>query len=1569
VLVMNRGGLPLNGGSNGQFGSSGQTVTVNDGATLRLANNWVTGGGQQHELVANGGTIDFNGADNYQSKITLTGGHVTTSGGTHPWRFGNFGNALVTVNASDDESTIQGTLCFVKYGSGGTATFDVADGNAANDLVLSAVVYDHPGNYGGMKLVKTGAGTMVVTGNNTYVGGTMISQGTLQLGAGGTTGSILGTVTLGDANTGANDVAFLVNRSDTNTQNNNLVVSSLGTGTATIGSSSTAGGPFGTIFTGTMTLNRPTTMQGTDPDRTSFTNLISGNVGTLTVNGGARTTWEAGNTFVGNVDIQGAGTVLQIGGGGGAQQIPNASNVNIGTGARLHLVYDDETVNGLTGTGTVAFYPGGGLGATTLTIGAGNADATFDGLIENGSGTALRLVKIGSGTQTLTNAANSFTGGLFINGGTLSTTDLSPGNEPSGIGGWLGTSAYFGLDGGTLQYTGGTVGDVNRAFTLNAGGGTIDIANAATTVTWTDAAFAGPITGPGSLTKTGPGTLVLAGALAHTGGTTVDEGILRLSANVGFPGTGSTGQFTAPHTITVNDGATLEISGNWGTGDGQQHELVANGGTIAFAGADNYQSKITLTGGHVTTSGGTRPWRTGNYGPALITVNPSATASTIDGTLCFVGTGGGPTTTFNVADGAAADDLIVSALIYDHPGFERQMRVVKNGAGKMVLSANNTFAGGVTINDGILSVTSLAPGNDPSALGAAYGNAPMLVFDGGTLEYTGGTVGGINRAFTLNAGGGTIDITGAATTVTWTDAAGAGPITGPGMLTKAGPGTLVLAGNNNYSGGTTVSQGTLYVQNNNGLGSGTVTLGDANTGTDEVRVSMLGSTSWPGGPSHHLDNDIIVSNLAGGRAVIAGLGGTYASVYRGTVTLQNKDVVFLHDRTTDRTAIEGKITGTGNVTIEGGGRVNFADAGSDFVGDVTIVPGATLQTVLNDNIPDTADVTVNGRLGLYRTNDAIDALHGNGLVNTWSGGGAVRLTVGADNGSGIFSGSIQNGGGTLSLVKTGAGTQTLSGNGGAYVFGGATVDDGVLELKDNGSGGGNGFRTAVVNNATVWLTASSGQTSDLRADISGTGSVVKKDTGTVRIGTFSGLPSLTYTGDTIVEAGTLDLQGQAAGPGFDTTGDLVINPGASFLFSGLAAQQAGNAARFGALRGSGNLGVGWGTHFVEFGNGDKSGEFSGAISGALTVTKTGTGTQTFSGNGGAYVFTGVNVDDGVLELKDNGNGGGNGFRTSVVNNADLWLTSTGPASDFRASISGTGTITKKGPGMVRLGPWGGVAQVTGSGDVIIESGTLQSAGRSDYRMFDTTGDLVINPGATFDYSALNDFSPATASRFGALSGSGDITVGWGTHYIQFGNGDKSGEFSGTISGDLSVSKIGTGTQTLIGNNTYTGTTTVDNGTLLVDGSVGGSVIVNPDGIVSAGQTVGQFVVGGTYDQTGTMLVEINGYSQGTDPGYDYVDVSGAANVGGFVDIDLLDGFLPSSGTTFDVLTATSVIDNGIQLTWDDSLLLPAQHWTYSIPGGDTLQLQLAVPEPSTLVLAALGLLGLGLARRRRRRTG
>ena len=99
----------------------------------------------------------------------------------------------------------------------------------------------------------------------------------------------------------------------------------------------------------------------------------------------------------------------------------------------------------------------------------------------------------------------------------------------------------------------------------------------------------------------------------------------------------------------------------------------------------------------------------------------------------------------------------------------------------------------------MVSSVALAGQNSPLGAGAS------LIFNGGALEYTGSdATPATNRAVTLNSGGGTFQVDNVATNLTIE-----GVVSGPGSLTKAGPGTLSLSGNNTYTGGTTLIGGIL----------------------------------------------------------------------------------------------------------------------------------------------------------------------------------------------------------------------------------------------------------------------------------------------------------------------------------------------------------------------------------------------------------------------------------------------------------------------------------------------------------------------------------------------------------------------------------------------------------------------------------------------------------------------------------------------------------------------------------------------------------------------------------------
>ena len=142
--------------------------------------------------------------------------------------------------------------------------------------------------------------------------------------------------------------------------------------------------------------------------------------------------------------------------------------------------------------------------------------------------------------------------------------------------------------------------------------------------------------------------------------------------------------------------------------------------------------------------------------------------------------------------------LAVSAVIWDDgespsPGF------VKTGAGTLTLSGANSFSGPITINQGVISVSTVADKGQVCNLGRGD-----LTLNGGTLLYT-GTAANVStsRGFALGAGGGTVDVQNAATSLTFT-----GAVTGgQAGLTKTGSGRLVLTGVSTYTGLTTVIAG------------------------------------------------------------------------------------------------------------------------------------------------------------------------------------------------------------------------------------------------------------------------------------------------------------------------------------------------------------------------------------------------------------------------------------------------------------------------------------------------------------------------------------------------------------------------------------------------------------------------------------------------------------------------------------------------------------------------------------------------------------------------------------------
>ena len=616
--------------------------------------------------------------------------------------------------------------------------------------------------------------SVILTGANTYAGGTTIEAGTLQLGDGGTTGSI-GTDVIDNGTLAfdrSDDVTFEGNISGTGS------VNQIGPGSLTLTSDNTySGGTLlaaGTIIAGTsgalgsgaltVAANPGGTTLDNTADATVLANAIvlnpSANLtvagsnpltlagtisgaGALTKNGASPLILTADNTYSGGTTI--ASGVLQLGAGGATggivgdvvdngELVFDRSNEMVFPGAISGAGAVSQIGSGGTILTADSSYTGGttiasgflqlGLGGTTGSIVGDVADngtlvfnrsdtMTFAGVI-SGSGA---VAQAGSGTTILT-GASTYLGGTTIAAGTLQ----------------LG-------DGGT---TGGIIGDV-----LNFGALAFDRSDAVT--------FDGTISGTGSVHQIGSGSTTLTAANTYSGVTILSDGAL-IAGNNSALGTGAL--IVAPDlfgTTTLDNTAAATSLAN-----PIRIDLLSN----LIVGGSN---PLTLSG---EISGGGRLTKDGPSTLILTAADNFTGGTTINSGTLQLGDGG--TTggiVGDVADGGTLafdrSDTVTFAGLISGAGAVAQI-----GSGTTILTADNTYTGGTTIAAGTLQL-----GNGGTT-GAILGN----VLDNGALAF--------DRSNTL---------------------AFPGVISGSGSVSQIGSGTTILTADSPYTGGTTVSRGALAV--------------------------------------------------------------------------------------------------------------------------------------------------------------------------------------------------------------------------------------------------------------------------------------------------------------------------------------------------------------------------------------------------------------------------------------------------------------------------------------------------------------------------------------------------------------------------------------------------------------------------------------------------------------------------------------------------------------------------------------------------------------------------------------
>ena len=532
-------------------------------------------------------------------------------------------------------NTTSGTISGNGAVSGtGITTFNVGSGTGTYSGIISNTT-----------LVKSGGGTLILSGANIYTGETTINGGTLALSSTGTLGNTLslltingGTLDLQNALTVGSLSMTGSSPSITNTTgSSSLTVSGTGTlsgsittsgiqtytGAVTLGSNTTLNAGSGNINFGS-TVNGGYSLSTTTTGNTSFagalggTNLLTGvTVSTAQLSAGALALGSSGglsitNSGTGTVSgvISGTGVTLAKAGTGmltlsGANTYTGGTTVSAGTltlGNTTALgsgtLTDNSAVNvasgvtaitaqGLAGSGTFSL---SNLATTqlavSLTVGANDSPTVYSGIM-SGLGS---LTKTGTGTLTLS-GTNTYSGSTTISAGTLSVATIGNGGEGGNLGQALSDAANLVLDGGTLQYT-GTTATTNRAFTLAAAKtSSIDVSNAATNLTLSGSSASTS----GALTKLGPGRLTLSGTNTYSGGTILNAGTLALGLSGAI---GSTGTITfSGGTLQFSTSNTTDYSSRFSTAINQAYKLDSNGQDVTLARA------LMSSGGTLTKDG------------------------------------------------------------------------------------------------------------------------------------------------------------------------------------------------------------------------------------------------------------------------------------------------------------------------------------------------------------------------------------------------------------------------------------------------------------------------------------------------------------------------------------------------------------------------------------------------------------------------------------------------------------------------------------------------------------------------------------------------------------------------------------------------------------------------------------------------------------------------------------------------------------------------------------------------------------------------------------------------------
>ncbi|MBN8458236.1 MAG: autotransporter-associated beta strand repeat-containing protein [Verrucomicrobia bacterium] len=820
----------------------------------------------------------------------------------------------------------------------------------------------------------------------------------------------------------------------------------------------------------------------------------------------------------------------------------NTVTANFNTGAEMFypldsVSFDDTGVNPAVQLDSVVF-------PTDLVFDHGLMISTYT-LAGSGSISGpTKLTKNGTGTTVLA-TDNAYTGATDILGGTLRV-----GN--AGLTGGLGTGAVSVMDTATL--------DFNRD-------GYAVVGNL--------------ISGVGTVVNSGPGTVALtANSTGFTGAVSVTAGTLQLGDG------GTTGSLGAGG-IDIAAGANLAIKrsdvptiANWFSGAGS---VTVVGGSPILTSSNAHTGGLSVRDGGVVRVTGDMVFGALSEAPIANAIRLEyggiknqdsdpvidvyrGIAITVE---AYFTAGWSKTLTINGPVTGTGNVFV---------NYDSGRVILANAAsdwnGVLTLGASKPGFSGTTA--GTLEIGMISNGGMAGPLGTASADPANLVFNVGRLIYNGADAS-TDRGFTLQ-GAGTIEVP--ANTLTMS-----GVATGPGALTKAGAGTLVLTGSNDFAGEKVVAGGTLVVKSATALGGTgafirfTGTTGVLDLATDESVApypltigvnnsgTILSNVATPGTPgiNHTLGNfelSRITLNVAAGANVSGGdprvtitslscssgdsgttlLAPTTANLTVGSAAIAsgNAAKTLTLGGTSLSNYLTGPVTdGINTLSVNKGNDSVWTLSGDNtFSGNVTVDDGVLIVTHSNALGAATKTLVIAGDAG----NNRIPELQLAGGISPTlanmqiSGAGVANLTGALRNVSGDNTLTVS----TQVTMRTGNGNTTLYSDSGTLTLNTPLVTANATNRALTLAGPGNGVINGVIAN---------GSTANLPVTKSGTGTW-----------TING--AQTYSGATTVNGGTLSL-GQAA---LNDSAAVVIASGATLHLNFAGSDRVGSLTIDGTVK-------------------------------------------------------------------------------------------------------------------------------------------------------------------------------------------------------------------------------------------------------------------------------------------------------------------------------------------------------------------------------------------------------------------